>query len=82
MITNQDLAAAKIQLYDIICRKDINNLPDSLFQVGETDEGGNGSTFDVVGALPFSSDAFCQYYKVCKVTHITWEQGKNHVHRI
>ena len=43
-----------LQLYDMICRKAINNLPDSLFQVGETDENGNGSAFDMVGALPFS----------------------------
>ena len=81
MITNQDLSSAKVQLYNVICRKDINNLPDSLFQVGETNEGGNGTTFDVVGALSFSSDAFRQYYKVCKVTHITLEQGKNHIVR-
>ena len=54
MITNQDLAPAKIQLYGVICRKGINNLPDSLFQVVETNEGGNGTTFDVVSALLFS----------------------------
>ena len=72
MITNQELATTKIQLHDVIFHKDINNLPDSLFQVGETNEGGNGSTLDVVSALPFSSDAFCQYYKVSKLTHLTF----------
>ena len=54
------------------------NSPDSLFQIGETDD--NGTTFDMVHTLPFSSDAFCQFYKVCKVTHLTLEQQKNHVH--
>ena len=72
----------KIQLYDIITQRDTNSTPDTLFQSGETDEGGNGTTFDVIGCLPFSSDAFCQFYNVKKVTHITLDQGKNHVHRV
>ena len=59
LITNQDLGAVKIQLYDIITRRDTNSTPDTLFQSGETDEGGNGTTFDVIGCLPFSSDSFC-----------------------
>ena len=45
LIANKDLGAVKIQLYDIITQRDTNSTPDTLFQSGETDEGGNGTTF-------------------------------------
>ena len=79
--TNQDQAAVKIQIYDLICRRDTNTDAASFWAYGDTDEG-DTSAEQVVGALPFSSDTLCQYWKVCKCTHLTLEQGKNHVHRI
>ena len=80
-LTNQDQAAVKVVIYDLICRRDKGYDPATLWTTGESDEGvANAQT--VVGCLPFSSDLLCQYWKVCKATHLSLEQGKNQVHRV
>ena len=80
-LTKQGQAAVKVVIYDLIYRRDTGYDPATLWATGESDEG-TASAEKIVGCLPFSSDLLCQYWKVCKATHLTLEQGKNHVHRV
>ena len=59
-LTNQDQAAVKIQIYDVICRRDTNMDAATFWAYGDTGEG-DASAEQVVGSLPFSSDTPCQY---------------------
>ena len=60
-LTNQDQAAVKIVIYNLICHPDTGYDPATLWSTGENDEGvANAQT--VVGCLPFSSDLLCQYW--------------------
>jgi hypothetical protein len=86
MLTNMDLAPARVTLYDVIARRDIPssslNLPDVAWKVGYADEGGSNSNYSIIGTTPFSNDTFVQFYKVLKITNIVMSQGQTHFHRV
>lgn len=87
LLTNQDTGNVNVVLYDIIARRDLStqtNLatPLAAWQNSYSDEGGSNANYSVIGATPFSSDLFTQFFKVVKVTHITLGQGQSHTHRI
>ena len=75
----------KVQIYDIIARRDQTTAstdfdPTNAFTNGLGDEGAYTSSH--VGKLPFASKIFTQYFKICKVTHLIMSEGQTHVHRI
>ena len=85
MLSNATNSNVKVQIYDIIARRDIsattgNYLPDLAIQDSLADEG--IVTKEQVGVLPFSCKIFTQYFKICKVTHLIMAEGQTHVHRI
>ena len=84
-LQNQSNSNIKVQIYDIIARRDqtVSSTcfdPTNAFTLGLADEG--TYTPSNVGVLPFSSRIFTQYFKVCKVTHLLMSEGQTHVHRI
>ena len=86
MLSNATNSNVKVQIYDIIARRDIsggtsNYLPDLAMQQSLADEGGT-ITKEQVGVLPFSCRVFTQFFKICKVTHLVMAEGQTHVHRI
>lgn len=85
MLTNQDLANVRVYIYDIIARRDLPtgiSFPDGAWGAGYADEGGAASNDTIIGATPYSSDQFTQFFKVLKTTHVTLGQGQSHSHRI
>nr|WAE42971.1 MAG: capsid protein [Cressdnaviricota sp.] len=87
MITNQDAANSNIIIYDIIARRDLattSNLatPDVAWARSYGDEGATNSNWNIPGSTPFSADLFTQFYRVCKISHVTLGQGQCHTHRV
>lgn len=84
MISNRELTNVRVYVYDVIARRDLNNVPTAAqgWTSGYADEGGADSNYQVVGTLPFSDDIFTQFFKVLKITHITLAQGQVHTHRV
>ena len=35
-----------------------------------------------IGVVPFTSNLFTSFFKVCKVTHMLLAEGQTHVHRV
>ena len=84
-LQNQSNSNIKVQIYDIIARRDqtVSSTcfdPTNAFTLGLADE--DTYTPTNVGTLPFASRIFTQYFKVCKVTHLSMSEGQTHVHRI
>jgi len=87
VFTNQDAGNCRVWLYDIVARRDLAtnaNLltPQAAFQNSLADEGGANANWSIPGTTPFSSDLFTQFFKVCKITHITLAQGQSHTHKV
>lgn len=86
MISNQDEGNVRFVLYDIICRRDCtqSNIADpaTAFKNSLADEGAANINWNSVGATPFSSDLFTQFYKVLKITHVILAAGQFHTHRV
>lgn len=86
MLTNQDEGNVRFVLYDIIARRDItqSNLvdPATAFKNSLADEGASNANWAAVGATPFSSDLFTQFYKILKMTHVILGAGQFHTHRV
>jgi len=86
MITNQDVGNVRIYIYDIIARRDLTSSgvsnPSNAWNNSYTDEGGSGTSNQIVGTTPFSGDTFTQFYRVVKITHCTLAQGQTHTHRV
>jgi hypothetical protein len=86
IFTNATNATVRITLYDIVARKDINNssvnTPDLAWKQGEADDGGNSTSYNIVGVTPFSSKSFTEFFKIKKITHVLLGQGATHIHRV
>lgn len=87
--TNQDKGNCELHIYDIIARKDqaigVGYNPTYTFNAGLQQANTSGSATTVassnLGAMPFSSQMFCQYWKIQKVTRVIMGQGTCHIHR-
>nr|WAE42482.1 MAG: capsid protein [Cressdnaviricota sp.] len=86
MITNQDVGNCVLTLYDIIARRDLTttavNNPGQAWASSYSDEGGSNTDYQIIGATPFSSDLFTQFFKVLKITHVFLGQGESHSHKV
>jgi hypothetical protein len=88
--TNQSNGNVNLKLYDVICRKDLGSGsavdPSSAWYNGITDNVTTGTVSSVsstnLGATPFMSPLFCQYFKVLKVTSIILAAGQSHHHYV
>ena len=83
---NQSNNDAYLTLYDICARRDMNasdtnNSPNVAWYAGTADTGAVTLSL-AVGATPFNSPKFTQFYKVVKVTHIILPAGGTHDHRV
>lgn len=83
--TNQDLATAYVQIYSIVPRFHVpaGQNPIALWDKGLEDQSatpGLNDDYRDVYAKPFSSQNFCLYYKVDKVTTFELQQGQSHCH--
>lgn len=85
MFTNDKRSLVKFAIYDIVARRDSTvGPPTDAFSDGLTDtQSSAGQTsFSRIGALPFSSPRFTQYFKVLKVSHGMLTEGQTHCHRV
>lgn len=93
MFTNQSLATARINIYDVVARRDLINAntqsPIFALQALMADmplpsmTGYNlAADYQIIGTNPFHNKAFCQFFKVKKVTNLELSQGQNHIHRV
>lgn len=73
-------------IYDVIARRDLPSAliadPDVAWLNGIQDETAVSTAYQTVGAEPFQSEAFNQYYKVCGKTKIDLPSGGTHRHVI
>lgn len=87
MLRNQENNDAHIVIYDIVSRRDMNSgdvniAPDVAWYNGMVDTGTSAVSIYDVGATPFASPKFTQYFKVVKQTHMILPAGGSHEHRI
>lgn len=86
-ITNMDKGNVQITLYDVVPKRDIsdsNYYMIAAFTNGladMNDVGGTTHNISNLGATPFDSPRFCQYFTVKNVTKVTLGQGQCHIHR-
>jgi len=86
--TNQGNNPIAMDIYDIVCRKDMPqrseaglNDPVTLWTAGLLRIGGSATTKNTPGCTPFQSTDFCQNWKVLKVSKVQLPQGGTHEHR-
>lgn len=86
IFANASVFTTNCTIYDVIARRDLPNGncadPISAWVSGITAESGGGANFATVGAEPFQSETFNQYYKVCGKTKIDLPSGGTHRHVI
>ncbi len=88
-IVNNSEGAIHVTIYDIAARRDIDNDPASLWNVGLNDtalkyiEAGASTTPSntSIGVTPFHSSLFCQYFRVMRSTKVRLLGGKAHTHK-
>lgn len=84
VIQNQGVANVVCRIYDCIAIKDgsSNNtgFPGNSWTNGVSDEGYSGAAA-VVGATPWASEIFNQFWKVKQVTNFVLGQGMCHTHK-
>jgi hypothetical protein len=85
VLTNAANTSARITIYDIISRKDLNSgtitSPSFAWKQGVDDEGGSGTNYQIPGCTPFNSKSFTEFFKIKKVSHVLLGQGATHIHR-
>lgn len=85
-LTNQDQGTVMFELYDCIARRDLSTSnvadPVTAWQNSYADENGANTDYKFVGATPFSSDLFTQFFRVKKITHVILSQGQVHQHQV
>jgi hypothetical protein len=86
-ITNASNTPLNMKIYDVEAR--FNQLgtrgdPVDLWQNLGANEGGttSGNNYSQIGNTPFSSNTFCQQYKIFKVTDIQLAEGQVHKHTL
>lgn len=84
-LNNIYLSNCYVIIYDIMARKDVSVSaiagPDSAWTQGSTDEG--LSTYPtLLGATPWGTELFNQFYEVKQVTNVVLGAGATHVHKV
>jgi len=86
IFANASVYTTSCTIYDVIARRDLPSAnsgdPLQAWAVGINDESAIGAAFAIVGAEPFQSELFNQYYKVCGKTKIDLPSGGTHRHVI
>jgi hypothetical protein len=90
-MTNNGTNPIALDMYDMTPRRDMpkantatDNSPMALWEQGLYFAGApaGSSPQNVVGASPFQSPLFCQFWKVLKVSKVQIPQGCTHEHRV
>lgn len=78
--TNTDNGNVFVDAYFLTARQDSTQDPSTAWNVGLQHAAGTntGNFYQDLGAVPFSSPDFCQFWKVDKIHHIELEQGRSH----
>nr|WAE42490.1 MAG: capsid protein [Cressdnaviricota sp.] len=85
LIKNQVEDTCKVDIYDIIARRDCDNtnyLPTNAWTNGMTMASAAAASSTYVGCTPFASPLFTQLFVVKKITHLLLGEGQQHEHRI
>lgn len=84
VMANASVYTTCITIYDVIARRDLATVsvrnPDACFNNGLLGEGAGASGYAYVGAEPFQSEQFNQYYKVLGKTKFDLPSGGTHRH--
>lgn len=85
-LNNILLSNCYIHIYDIMARKDCSATlvhdPLDGWAQGDTDITTSGTQFQKLGATPFQSELFNQYFAIKQVTHVVLAAGATHVHKV
>ena len=86
MLTNEEDTNCEYFIYEMIAKSDHSLDAVSCWETGLSDEqdittAGPGLR-GIVGVSPFSSERFCEFWKVIKKTRIVLGQGQSHSHYI
>jgi len=85
VFSNIFLSNVTVDIYDIICRKDVSSAsiadPVTAWAQGDIDSG-VASAYTSVGATPYQTEAFNQYFKVAQTTRVVLGAGQQHAHHV
>jgi hypothetical protein len=86
LFANAAVFTTSCTIYDVIARRDLPTVncgdPNTAWFAGLQDEGAGGTGFTTVGAEPFQSELFNQYFKVHGKTKVDIPSGGTHRHVI
>lgn len=86
MITNQDSGNCRVTLYDVVSRRDTQEIDlIDIWDDGLKENTGTSGNTRAVGNLnstPFQSSEFCSKFKILKTTKIQMAAGQSHVHKV
>jgi len=86
MARNQSNSNAKLNIYDIVVRKDppsaILDQPTEAWEKGMADMGAGANSALIVGATPFKSPEFRNYFRVVRSYATNVEPGMTHTHTV
>ena len=96
-IKNQTQIPTEISIYDIVSRRDMSSnvdsspydrfnkglFPESAFAQGDADLTADPGLYSTqIGATPFQSSNFCEFFHVKKVHKIVLHAGTEHIHNV
>jgi len=78
--TNQSQAPVEIKLYHVLTKKDqtLGNSPRQLWDDGLSSQTGATDPHTFLGATPYKSQQFTQFYKIKRTTKFVLAPGGNH----
>lgn len=85
MITNQHQSPVKVQIYDLICRKDCasaNDYPTIAMDTGIKEQSINTMDKNTLGIQPMRSQQFNVFWKIAKVKTAFIDPGAVHLHYV
>lgn len=85
MITNQHQSPVKVQIYDLICRKDCDNIsdyPTLAMDTGIKEQSINTMDKTTLGIQPMRSQQFNVFWKIAKVKTAFIDPGAVHLHYV
>jgi hypothetical protein len=85
VFSNIYLSNVTVDLYDVVARKDVGPSaiadPVTAWAQGDIDSG-TSSAYTSVGATPFQTEVFNQYFKVMQTTRMVLGAGQQHAHHV
>lgn len=85
VFSNIFLSNVTVDIYDIIARKDVGSSsisdPVVAWAQGDIDSGAT-SGYTQVGATPYQTEVFNQYFKVMQTTRVVLGAGQQHAHHV